>query len=66
MLIGKAYSNLLITEGLTYDEVDRMFACYEEYLRLQPDAKDSKEIRAYIDRKKKRRPGRNVAKWMDL
>jgi tetratricopeptide (TPR) repeat protein len=64
--IGKAYSNLLRTEGLTYSETDRMFECFEEYLRLQPNAKDSKEIREYVDRKKKRRPGENVKKWMDL
>jgi hypothetical protein len=43
-----------------------MFDCFEEYLRLQPDAKDSKEIREYVDRKKKRRPGENVKKWIDL
>ena len=64
--IGKSYSNLLRTEGLTYAETDRMFECYEEYLRLQPDAKDSKEIRGYVERKKKRRPSDNVLKWMDL
>jgi tetratricopeptide (TPR) repeat protein len=64
--IGKSYSNLLRTEGLTYTETNRMFDCFEEYLRLQPDAKDSKEIREYVDRKKKRRPGENVKKWIDL
>jgi tetratricopeptide (TPR) repeat protein len=64
--IGKCYSNLLRTEGLTYTETNRMFECYEEYLRLQPNAKDSKEIREYVDRKKKRRPSDNVKKWIDL
>ena len=64
--IGKAYRILLRTEGLTYAETDRMFECYEEYLRLQPNAEDSKEIREYVDRKKKRRPGPNVEIWMDL
>jgi tetratricopeptide (TPR) repeat protein len=43
--IGKSYSNLLRTDGLTYKETDRMFECFEEYLRLQPNAKDSREIR---------------------
>lgn len=64
--IGKCYSNLLRTEGLTYAETDRMFECYEEYLRLQPNARDSKQIREYVDRKKKRRPSDNVKKWIDL
>jgi len=64
--IGKCYSNLLRTVGLTYTETDRMFECYEEYIRLQPNAKDSKEIREYVDRKKKRRPSDNVKKWIDL
>lgn len=64
--IGKSYSNLLRTEGLTYKETSRMLDCYEEYLRLQPNAKDSDEIRRYVDRKKKRRPSENVEKWIDL
>jgi hypothetical protein len=64
--IGTSYRNLLRTEGLTYKETDRMFECYEEYLRLQPNAKDSQEIREYVDRKKKRRPSQNVEKWLDL
>ena len=64
--IGKSYSNLLRTEGLTYKETDRMLECFEEYLRLQPNAKDSQEIREYVDRKKKRRPSDNVERWIDL
>ena len=64
--IGKSYSNLLKLEGLTYTETDRMFDCFEEYLRLQPNAEDSKQIREYVDRKKKRRPGTNVKLWVDL
>lgn len=64
--IGKCYSSLLRTEGLSYDEVDRMFECYEEYLGLQPNANDAKEILEYIERKKKRRPSKNVKKWVDL
>ena len=64
--IGKCYSNLLKTEGLTYAETDQMFACYSEYLRLQPNADDSKEIRDYLERKKARRPPANVQTWVDL
>jgi tetratricopeptide (TPR) repeat protein len=64
--IGKSYSILLKTEGLTYNETDRMFECYSEYLRLQPNAKDTNEIKEYVERKKKRRPSKNVKKWLDL
>ena len=64
--IGKCYSNLLKTDGLTYTETDRMFECYEEYLRLQPNAEDAQKIREYVERKKKRRPSSNVKVWMDL
>ena len=64
--IGKSYSILLKTEGLTYIETDRMFSAYEEYLRLQPNADDAEKIREYVERKKKRRPTSNVLKWIDL
>jgi len=64
--IGKSYSILLKTDGLSYQETDRMFKCYEEYLRLQPNADDAAAIREYVDRKKKRRPTSNVLKWVDL
>jgi tetratricopeptide (TPR) repeat protein len=64
--IGKSYSILLQTDGLSYKETDRMFECYEEYLRLQPNAEDAEKIREYVDRKKKRRPPSNVKIWVDL
>jgi tetratricopeptide (TPR) repeat protein len=64
--IGKSYSVLLKSEGLTYEETDRMFECYEEYLRLQPNAYDAEEIKEYVVRKKERRPSDNVKKWVDL
>jgi tetratricopeptide (TPR) repeat protein len=64
--IGKSYSILLKTDGLSYQETDRMFECYEEYLRLQPNADDAAKIREYVDHKKKRRPTSNVLKWVDL
>lgn len=64
--IGKCYSILLKTEGLTYTETDRMFECYEEYLRLQPNAEDAPQIKEYLERKKKRRPPSNVKVWVDL
>jgi hypothetical protein len=64
--IGKSDSILLKTDGLSYQEADRMFECYEEYLRLQPNADDAAQIREYVDRKKKRRPTSNVLKWVDL
>lgn len=64
--IGKSYSVLLQTEGLTYNETDRMFECYDEYLRLQPNADDAQKIREYVERKKKRRPSDNVKLWVDM
>lgn len=64
--IGKGYSNLLKTDGLTYVETDRMFVCYEEYLRLQPNAEDAPRIKEYVERKKTRRPPSNVKVWVDL
>ena len=64
--IGKSYSILLRTDGLSYKETDRMFECYEEYLRLQPEAQDAGKIREYVERKKKRRPSDNVLNWVDL
>ena len=64
--IGKSYSVLLQTEGLTYNETDSMFECYDEYLRLQPNADDAQKIREYVERKKKRRPSDNVKLWVDM
>jgi tetratricopeptide (TPR) repeat protein len=64
--IGKSYSKLLKTEGLTFQETDRMFECLEEYVRLQPNAEDAAKIKEYVERKKQRRPPSNVKKWVDL
>lgn len=64
--IGRCYSNLLRTEGLTYAETDRMLECYETYLKLQPNAEDALKIKEYIAAKKKKRPFSNVARWVDL
>ena len=63
--IGKSYSILLKTDGLSYQETDRMFQCYADYLRLQPNADDAAKIREYVDHKKERRPTSNVLKWVD-
>ena len=64
--IAAGYSNLLKTEGLTFAQTDRMFECFEEYLRLQPNAPDAEEIKDYVEYKKKRRPPSNVKVWIDL
>jgi tetratricopeptide (TPR) repeat protein len=64
--IGTCYANLLKSTGITYSETNRMFSSYEEYLRLQPNAQDAGKIRAFVERKKKRRPSDNVEKWIDL
>ena len=64
--IGKSYSSLLRTEGLTYEETDRMLECYEEYLRLQPNAEDADEIREYVKSISENRPPKNVKKWVNM
>ncbi len=64
--IGKSYSNLLKTEGLTYSETDRMFQCLDEYIRLQPNADDTPKLKEFVARKKARRPPENVKIWVDM
>ena len=64
--IAASYSNLLKTEGLTYTQTDRMFECFEEYLKLQPNAPDAEEIKEYVAIKKIRRPPSNVKVWIDF
>ena len=49
--IGKCYSNLLKTDGLTYAEADRMFECYEVYIKLQPNAEDTEQVKKYVEEK---------------
>lgn len=62
--IGNSYSNLLMTKGLSYQEISRMLECYEKYLEIELQAKDYKEITAFIELIKDKRPTKNVEKWV--
>ncbi|MCU7615044.1 hypothetical protein N0B16_11400 [Chryseobacterium sp. GMJ5] len=62
--IGKSYRKLLYTEGLTYEEVDRMLETYKRYLELQPDAEDHIDVKSFIKKVEEKRPGKNVGKWI--
>lgn len=62
--IGKSYRKLLYTEGLTYQEVDRMLETYKRYLELQPDAEDRIDVKSFIKKVEEKRPGKNVGKWI--
>jgi tetratricopeptide (TPR) repeat protein len=63
--IGRSYQVLLQSDGLTYGEVSRMIECYTNYVRLQPNAKDSATVSAYIQHIKHIRPPDNVKKWIN-
>ena len=65
VLIGQSYRILLQTEGLSYNEVSRMLDCYSTYLRLQPNADDSKDILAFVNHISQIRPPANVKKWIN-
>lgn len=63
--IGRAYQILLRGDGLNYCEVSRMLQCYEIYIKLQPDADDSQEIRAFVAHIQQVRPSENLLKWVN-
>ena len=63
--IGRSYQILLQSDGLTYNEVSRMLACYSTYLRLQPNAIDAAKISAYVQHIKDIRPSDKVEKWIN-
>ncbi|PJJ67766.1 tetratricopeptide repeat protein [Chryseobacterium geocarposphaerae] len=62
--LGKSYQNLLYTEGLSYDEVDRMIETYKKYIELQPDAENIINVKSFVEKIENNRPGRNVEKWV--
>jgi len=62
--IGSIYRNLLYTEGISYEETDRMLETYKEYLKLQPNAENANEINNFIIIIEKQRPPSNVKKWI--
>ncbi len=62
--IGKSYSSLLKTTGITSKEADRMFECYDQYLTLQPTAQDANKIQGYVTAAKQNRPALIKDKWI--
>jgi len=62
--IGKSYSNLLYSDGLSFEEINRMLETLEKYTELQPDAEDYKETIKFINYIKEKRPSKNVKKWV--
>lgn len=63
--IAKSYGELLITDGISSSQADRMFECFDTYLTLQPNAPDSQQLRDYVTLKKKRRPETIEDVWID-
>jgi tetratricopeptide (TPR) repeat protein len=62
--VGRSYRKLLYSEGLTYQEVDRMLETYKKYVELQPNAEDSIDAKSFIKKVEEKRPGKNVGKWV--
>lgn len=62
--IAKSYRNLLATEGITYQETDRMLETSKEYVRLQPNASDVDSFLEFIEYVEESRPPANVKKWI--
>jgi tetratricopeptide (TPR) repeat protein len=61
--IGKNYSNLLYSDGLSYYETDRMLETYKEYIKLQPNGEEIPDLESFVIKIKKQRPPKNVLKW---
>lgn len=62
--IGKSYRNLLYSEGISYEETDRMLETYKIYTKLQPNADDYQETIDFIKYIEDIRPSENVKKWI--
>lgn len=62
--LGKSYQNLLYSEGISFEETDRMLETLEKYTELQPDAEDYKDTIKFINYIKEKRPPKNVKKWV--
>ncbi|WLD22990.1 tetratricopeptide repeat protein [Flavobacterium dauae] len=62
--IGKSYRNLLYSEGINYEETNRMLETYKKYMELQPNADDVQEIINFIKYIEEKRPPKNVQKWI--
>lgn len=62
--IGKSYSAQLKTAGLSSKEADRMFECYDQYLKIMPEAPDATKIAEYVKTAKQNRPVQIKDKWI--
>lgn len=62
--IGKSYRNLLYSEGISFEETDRMLATLKKYTELQPNAEDYQDTIKFINYIKENRPPKNVKKWV--
>ena len=62
--IGKCYKNLLYTEGVSYQETDRMLETYKKYVELQPNAEYITETKKFIEKVESTRPPANVKIWV--
>jgi len=62
--IGKSYSKQLRTKGLSYQELNRMIACFDKYLFHENQAEDYEEIDGYLKEIKEKRPSENVKRWV--
>lgn len=62
--IAKSYRNLLYTEGISFEETNRMLETYKTYTKLQPDAEDYQETTNFIKYIEEKRPPKNVKNWV--
>lgn len=63
--IGKCYENLLYTEGITQKETKRMIEVLEFFLKLRPNAAESKEVREFLDKVEANRPPEVQTLWRE-
>lgn len=61
--IGKCYENLLYTEGITQKETKRMIEVLEFFLKLRPNAAESKEVREFLEKVENQRPPEIQTVW---
>lgn len=62
--IGKSYQNLLYSQGISFEETDRMLETYKKYTELQPNADDYQATINFIKYIEEKRPPKNVKKWV--
>lgn len=62
--IGHSYKKLLYTEGLSYNEVDKMLEALTIYKQSVAGTSEEEKMQKFIDKIKAHRPPENVAKWL--